>query len=232
MGSHSLLQGIFPTQGSNWCLLHCRQIRYCLSHQGNSIRLQCRRPWFHLWVGKIPWRREWLPSPVFFPGEVHGQRSLADYSPWGCKEVNTTEWLTLYIYKFRLLQIQVFCTLNKPHSYFFSTSHPSSLEKRERAFRGDFEDSVWWKHGVPFSPKMGALVSVLSLSSSLVKGGLSLPTWCDPHAGQSCWHSYPSPSPKSKWRKFRGDWKRKVWGMVTWKGIGDSIETQHHIPLC
>ena len=36
---------------------------------------------------KIPWRREWLPTPVFLPGEFHGQRSLAGYSPWGCKEV-------------------------------------------------------------------------------------------------------------------------------------------------
>ena len=34
-------------------------------------------------VGKIPWRREWQPTPVFLPGESHGQRSLAGYSPWG-----------------------------------------------------------------------------------------------------------------------------------------------------
>ena len=39
------------------------------------------RPGFDLWVGKIPWRREWLPTPVFFPGEFHGQRSLESYSP-------------------------------------------------------------------------------------------------------------------------------------------------------
>ena len=38
--------------------------------------LQCRRPRFHPCVGKIPWRREWLPTPVFLPGEFHGQRSL------------------------------------------------------------------------------------------------------------------------------------------------------------
>jgi len=49
---------------------------------------------FDLWVGKIPWRREWQPSPVFLPGEFHRQRSLADYSPWGCKELGTTEQLT------------------------------------------------------------------------------------------------------------------------------------------
>ena len=41
-------------------------------------------------VGKIPWRRERLPTPVFWPGEFHGL-----YSPWGCKELDTTEWLSL-----------------------------------------------------------------------------------------------------------------------------------------
>ena len=40
-------------------------------------------------LGKIPWRREWLPTPVFLPGESHGQRSLVGYSPWGCKELGT-----------------------------------------------------------------------------------------------------------------------------------------------
>ena len=40
--------------------------------------------------GKIPWRREWLPTLVFWPGEFHGQRSLADYSPWGWKELDIT----------------------------------------------------------------------------------------------------------------------------------------------
>ena len=38
------------------------------------------------WLGNIPWRKEWLPTPVFLPGESHGQRSLVGYSPWGRKE--------------------------------------------------------------------------------------------------------------------------------------------------
>ena len=46
---------------------------------------------FDPWVGKIPWRREWQPTTVFLPGEFHGQRSLVDYSPWGCKESDATE---------------------------------------------------------------------------------------------------------------------------------------------
>ena len=40
---------------------------------------------FDPWVRKIPWRRKWEPTPVFLPGESHGQRSLAGYSPWGCR---------------------------------------------------------------------------------------------------------------------------------------------------
>ena len=50
------------------------------------IYQQCGRPGFDPWVGKIPWRRERLPTPVFWPGEFHGL-----YSPWGCKELDTTE---------------------------------------------------------------------------------------------------------------------------------------------
>ena len=54
------------------------------------IHLHCGRPGFDPWVGKIPWRRERLPTPVFWPGEFHGL-----YSPWGHKESNMTERLSL-----------------------------------------------------------------------------------------------------------------------------------------
>ena len=69
-------------KGLPWWL---RQWRTCL---------QCRRTGFDPWVGTIPWRREWQPTPVFLSGEFQGQRSLADYSPWGHRESDTTEWLT------------------------------------------------------------------------------------------------------------------------------------------
>ena len=42
-------------------------------------------------AGSTPWRREWVPTPVFLPGEFHGQRSLVGYSPWAHEESNTTE---------------------------------------------------------------------------------------------------------------------------------------------
>ena len=55
---------------------------------------RCRRPRFDPWIGKILWRREWQPTPIFLPGKSHGQRSLAGYSPWGCKESDTIGQLT------------------------------------------------------------------------------------------------------------------------------------------
>ena len=57
---------------------------------GKEHACQCRRPGFDPWVGKIPWRRKWQPTPVFLPGESHGQRCLAGYSIWGCKELDMT----------------------------------------------------------------------------------------------------------------------------------------------
>ena len=54
-----------------------------------------------------PWRREWLPTPVFLPGASDGQRSLAGYSPWGCREPDTTEQLN---------------NNDKGHASFFTTS--------------------------------------------------------------------------------------------------------------
>ena len=53
--------------------------------------LQRRRPEFDTWVRKIHWRRAWQPTPVFLPGESHGQRSLAGYSPRGHTESDMTE---------------------------------------------------------------------------------------------------------------------------------------------
>ena len=50
---------------------------------------------FDPWLGKIPWRRKWQPSPVLLPGESNAQRSLAGYRPWVHKEADRTERLTL-----------------------------------------------------------------------------------------------------------------------------------------
>ena len=74
---------------------------------GKESACQCRRHKrckFNPWIGKIPWRKKWQPTPVFLPGQFHGQRSLVGYSLWGCKELDMTEqsthtcmhnWITL-----------------------------------------------------------------------------------------------------------------------------------------
>ena len=64
------------------------------------IRLQCRRPG----LGRSAGEGHWLPTPVFWPGQFHGQRSLVGYSPWGCKESDTTERLSLTHENFRILK--------------------------------------------------------------------------------------------------------------------------------
>ena len=71
---------------SLWVSLVTQMVRLCL---------QCRRPGFNPWVWKISWRRKWLPTPISWPGEFHGQSRLVGYSPWGHKELDTTEQLTL-----------------------------------------------------------------------------------------------------------------------------------------
>ena len=65
------------------------QLQFCLATEdaGGQQALLSR---FDPWVGKIPWRRKWQPTPVLLPGKSHGQRSLVGYSPWGRKESDMT----------------------------------------------------------------------------------------------------------------------------------------------
>ena len=96
----SCLSSFFPVyKYFNFYTVHCN----CLSVNTNAslwaplaaLALknlpECRRQryGFDPWVGKIPWRRAWQPTPVFLPGESHGQRSWQ--APWGYKESGTTE---------------------------------------------------------------------------------------------------------------------------------------------
>ena len=58
---------------------------------GKESAYQCRSLGFYPWVGKIPWRRKWQPTPVSLPGKFHGQRTLVGHILWGNKEFDTTE---------------------------------------------------------------------------------------------------------------------------------------------
>ena len=62
---------------------------------GKESTCQCRRCGFDSWVGKIPRKKVWQPTPIFLPGKSHEKRSLVGYNPWGHKESDTTERLTL-----------------------------------------------------------------------------------------------------------------------------------------
>ena len=84
-----------------------------LSVWGVWVRSLVREPRSHMSCGqntkiqnRNPWRRKWQPTPVFVPGEFHGQRSLAGYSPWGRKELDTAERLSLHTHNqnFSMLQ--------------------------------------------------------------------------------------------------------------------------------
>ena len=84
------------------CVCVCVCI-YKLGFPGNASdkepTCQCRRCKRHVFdprVKKIPWRRAWQPTPVFLPGEFYGQRSLAGYSPWGCKESELCDLADMY----------------------------------------------------------------------------------------------------------------------------------------
>ena len=77
------------------CCTHLgRMLGFPGGASGKEAASQCTKckGWgFDPWVGKIPWRRARQPTPVFLPGESQEQRSLAGYSPYGCKEVDMTE---------------------------------------------------------------------------------------------------------------------------------------------
>ena len=71
---------------------------------GKESACQFRRCGFDPCVGKIPWSREWQPAPVFLPGKFHGQRSLAGYNLWGCKDLDSTEHACM-CWTYRLLWV-------------------------------------------------------------------------------------------------------------------------------
>ena len=95
-------------------------------YSGKESACQCKRHKrcvFDPWVSKIPWRRKWQPTPVFFPGKFHGQRSLMGYNPWGCKELDMTDWTFMQRVitgtSFHVLIFHCLCSCFCPFSNFF-----------------------------------------------------------------------------------------------------------------
>ena len=90
-GSHRLTQ---RPHGEDRLSLKTHGMGFPGDAGGKKPACQCRshrRHRFDPWVWKIPWRRAWKPTPVFWSGESHGQRSLEGYNPWGFKGSDTTE---------------------------------------------------------------------------------------------------------------------------------------------
>ena len=74
-----------------WIHQRASQVAFQVSKEPTFQWRRHKRHSFNPGVGKIPWRRVWQPTPVFSPGESHGQKSLEGYSPWGHKELDMTE---------------------------------------------------------------------------------------------------------------------------------------------
>ena len=129
--------------------------------------------WVQSWVGKIPWRREWLPTPVFLPREFHGQRGLVGYSPQGCKESDMTERLILPISVFFRMfvlqrkemikswkrdlnstmaisvQMAIFSALFRPLIQTYRKSPKIQVEWFLSGGHGTLDPRVWIHHEVP-----------------------------------------------------------------------------------
>ena len=82
-GLKALKEGTLTNSLGGWISEDRYQTCFPGGSEGKEC-LQCWRPEFNPWVGKSPWRRKWQPTPVFLPGEFHGQKSLVSYSPWAC----------------------------------------------------------------------------------------------------------------------------------------------------
>ena len=95
-------------------------VQHPLLRLPERICLQCRRPNFNPWVRKILWRREWQDTPVFLPGESHGQRSLVGLQSMGSKESVTSEFLTLH---FLYSQSAHSFPLSRPRLHLWVISH-------------------------------------------------------------------------------------------------------------
>ena len=104
------------------------------------ICLQCRRPRFDPWVGKMPWRKEWLPTPVLMPREFHRQRNLARYSPWSYK-VTATEQLTLSFFLSICIYNRILKSLSRVR-LLVTVAHQASLSM-------GFSRHDYWS-GLPF----------------------------------------------------------------------------------
>ena len=129
---------------------------------------RCKRCRFNPWVGKIPWRKEWQPTPVFLPGESHGWRSLEGYSPRGHQESDTTEYACM-----------PFLRLPAPNSRWLLSLLCPKLRDAVTAWRPGTPHPLWnpgfvccvlsaWERSLPVIHQRNSLFLKTQLSSQLV----------------------------------------------------------------
>ena len=146
--------------------------------------LAYRRPGFDPCVRKLPWRRKWQPTPVFLPGKSHGQRSLMGYSPWGCKESDTTEWLrfhplTWFPWFFTIVWSSYHCrcisqrspSIHCPSAFSVLPRHQGPSHRRNFAF------AVSYPSTPQYHPYIGGSLSLKSLFNIILWSSLPWPPW-------------------------------------------------------
>ena len=97
--------------------------RTCSGKESTCQGRRQKRHGFDPWVGMISWKRKWQPTPVFLPGESHGQRSLADYSPWSHKKRDMTE-----------------CAHARAHAHTHTHTHT------HRCIYVYIKEGLWWRY--------------------------------------------------------------------------------------
>ena len=143
-----------------------------------------KRHRFTPWVRKVPWRRAWQPTPVFLPGDSHGQRSLEGCSPWGRRELGTMErlsssrtiqWPSAWRQGTLVLCVQTtqqLCTLRPPQ---VSASPTEALSILSRNLTLKETGSLQWAPSRPsqhLSPWLSPLLSDTRTSPWLSKSEL------------------------------------------------------------
>ena len=147
--------GTNPVSGINACYWERKGLPWWLKESDCNAG----GPGFDLWVRKIPWRREWQPTPVFLPGKAHAWRSLAGYSPWSCKESDTTERLIHWEKKEEMKRAQLWPFLTS------SASSPSLCLPTPSPPLGPLSTSLL----LPLLPPLSSVLSFLVLSSKSTK---------------------------------------------------------------
>jgi len=164
---------------------------------GKESTCQYRRHGFDPWVQKTPWRRKWPHTPVFLPRESHGQRSLAGYSPWVCKELDMTERLSAHTHTHTHTgkPTDFHCCLQANSllfellyftDYILCDEEASLMEKEKNSGRwihqihhfhsSSQNGTIRGSRSVPGSPSWGQLLSSVHLASAASEGSLTMKT--------------------------------------------------------